>query len=60
MREKIIPFAERNKFGYWVGRIKYPNGVTATITNAKYRKADALDIVTAIAARANDKKGQHQ
>lgn len=53
MEAKRIPFTDKNEHGYWVGCIKYPDGVVAIVTNAKHHESDALDIATRVADQAN-------
>jgi hypothetical protein len=60
---KRIPFTKKNEYGYWVGCIKYPDGVEAVVSNAKLHESDALDIATRCAEQANKydaEKEQHQ
>ena len=52
---KHTAFAKQNKYGYWVGCIQYPNGVISEITNAKYTKCAALEIVERVIEGADER-----
>lgn len=53
-------FAKKNKFGFWVGCIEFPNGVISEVTNAKHKEEEALEIIEPMVAYLNEMEGINQ